>query len=255
MYLMFVDESGDTGMSHSPSRYYILCGLVVHELRWRSVLDELLKFRREMKANFGLKLSDEIHAAHMFRSGGHLNHIQKHHRLEIIRRLADKLATMQDLSLISVALDKSKRTSDHDVFSNAWQALLQRFENTMLHKNFPGGKGREDRGIVLCDQTDEAKLRKLVRKMRAYNPIPNQQWAGVGYRNLGLAHIIEDPIFRNSRLSYLVQAVDVTSYLLKQRLDPSAYFKAKSGNNFFLRLQAICCHVAAPAHPQGVVLL
>ncbi|SDF02686.1 DUF3800 domain-containing protein [Sporolituus thermophilus] len=32
MYFLYVDESGDTGIVDSPTRYYVLAGLVVHEL-------------------------------------------------------------------------------------------------------------------------------------------------------------------------------------------------------------------------------
>ena len=63
MYLMYVDESGDIGLSGSPTRYFVLTGLVLHELRWRQTLDELIGFRRELKADFGLKLREEIHAS------------------------------------------------------------------------------------------------------------------------------------------------------------------------------------------------
>jgi hypothetical protein len=253
MYLMFADESGDPGLQGSPTRYFILCGLVVHELRWRQVMDELLAFRKSVKASLGLKLSEEIHAAHFFNKGH--STLQKHQLLEIVRRFTDRLAALPDLSLVSVVVDKHGKPANYDVFDNAWGTLLQRFENTIGYKNFPGGKGRDDRGLLFSDETDEKKLRTLVRKMRAYNPVPNQGWAGPGYRNLKMLYVIEDPNSRNSSFSYLVQAVDVCAYLLKQHLQPSSYFKSKSAQNYFLRLDPICCKSATKNHPQGVVVI
>lgn len=47
MFLMFVDESGDVGLVRSPTRYFILCGLVLHELRWEQHINALLAFRRD----------------------------------------------------------------------------------------------------------------------------------------------------------------------------------------------------------------
>ena len=35
MFLMYVDESGDCGLQNSPTRYLVLTGLVIHELRWQ----------------------------------------------------------------------------------------------------------------------------------------------------------------------------------------------------------------------------
>jgi hypothetical protein len=49
MYLMYVDESGDCGMTKSPSRYFVLTGLVVHEVRWTDCLEKLIEFRRRMR--------------------------------------------------------------------------------------------------------------------------------------------------------------------------------------------------------------
>jgi hypothetical protein len=57
---------------------------------------------------------------------------------------------------------------------HVWKALLQRFENTLIYKNFPGPKDLLHSGTLFCDQTDEKKLRGLLRKLSIYNPIPNQ---------------------------------------------------------------------------------
>jgi hypothetical protein len=42
MYLMYVDESGDTGLLGSPIRYFVLTGMVIHELRWHQALEQLV---------------------------------------------------------------------------------------------------------------------------------------------------------------------------------------------------------------------
>ena len=62
MFLMYVDESGDTGMVNSPTRHFVLSGLVVHELRWQGCLDQITEFRRNMRVKYNLKMRDEIHA-------------------------------------------------------------------------------------------------------------------------------------------------------------------------------------------------
>lgn|SRR5579862_3582114 len=253
MYLMYVDESGDIGLLNSPTTHFVLCGLVIHELRWRTYLDELIAFRREIKARFGLKLREELHASALINKPGELARIPKHQRLEILRRMADKLASMPEFSLISVIVNKQTKGANYDVFGTAWQRLIQRFENTLSHHNFPGPKNPDDKGMLFPDRTDDKKLVRLLRKMRAYNPIPNQQWAGPGYRDLLVNYVIEDANFRDSAHSYFVQAVDVAAYLLYQQTYPSKYFKQKSGQNYFNRLHPICCKVAAANDPVGIV--
>lgn len=253
MYLMYVDESGDIGLTGSPTRYFVLTGLVLHELRWRQTLDELIAFRRVQKIDFGLKLREEIHASPMLSKPGDLARIPKHQRLEILRRYADKLASMPDLSIICVVVDKAHKPANYDVFESAWKVLIQRFENTLANRNFPGPRNPDDMGMLFPDRSDEKKLNGLLRRMRAFNPVPSQQSSG--YRNLQIRTIIEDPNYRDSGHSYFIQSVDVTAFLLYQHLAPSSYMKKKSGQNYFGRLASIVCKYASPRDPLHIVRL
>lgn len=61
---------------------------------------------------------------------------------------------------------------------------------------------------MLPDNTDGGKLTTLMRKMRHYNPVPNNsahQATGAGYRNLALQSVIEDPFLKDSAHSFIHQ--------------------------------------------------
>lgn len=253
MYLMYVDESGDSGMISSPTRYFVLTGLVVHELRWQTYLEHIIDFRRRMKQTFGLLMREEIHAAAFISSPGSLVRIKRNDRLTIIRALANEMAQMNDLNIINVVVDKLDKPTDYDAFEMAWKVLVQRFENTLSHRNFRGPANPDERGMLFPDRTDDKKLSQLLRRMRRFNPIPDQPSFGMGYRNLALGNIIEDPNFRDSEHSYYVQATDLSSFLLYQHLAPNAYMRRKSGHNYFDRLEPILCKVASSADPHGIV--
>jgi hypothetical protein len=256
MYLMYVDESGDPGLVGSPKRYFILSGVVVHESKWRPVIERLVEFRRRMKGLYGMPQTVEFHAAQlMARTGKHLSHIPKHHRLGIVRAYVSELAQIQDLRLINVVVDKQSKPPGFDVYEVAWKALIQRFENTLNAKNFPGGSTPPDMGAILPDDGQTDRLRHLLRKMRAYNPIPTRYPSPSGYLNLPLRHVIEDPLHRDSRHSYYVQSADLVSWVLQQHLDPSVFVKKRSGQNYFQHLAPICLRQASPGHSQGVVML
>jgi len=256
MYLMYVDESGDTGaLPASPTRYFVLTGLVVHELRWRDCLDQLIAFRRRMRDKFGLKLREEIHASGMINRPGSLKRIRRCDRLTILRAFAKELSSMSDLNIINVVVDKNEKPPTYVAFDMAWKALIQRFENTVSRRNFSGPANPDDRGMILPDPTDDKKLIQLVRRMRHWNPIPNQPQFGPGHRNLALTRIIEDPAFRDSEHSYFIQATDLAAYLLKQRLAPSAFMKTKSGHRYFHLLDPILCKVASSSDADGIVRL
>jgi hypothetical protein len=191
-----------------------------------------------MRHTFDLKLREELHASAMISHPGPLLRIPRNDRLTILRFFADELASIVDINVISVVVSKRNKPLNYDVFEVAWQALIQRFENTISHRNFSGPANPDERGMIFPDRTDDKKLTHLVRKMRRYNPIPNQATYGTGYRNLVLSKIIEDPSFRDSEHSFFIQAADLVAFLLYQSLSPSKYMRSKSGQNYFNR--ALC---------------
>jgi hypothetical protein len=133
MFLMYVDESGDIGLQNSPTQYFVLTGMVLHEQYWAEYLDQLLSFRRYLKVEFGVRLRDELHASALLTRPNELAHIPKYERLRILRLYADQLASMSHLRVISVVVDKANKSADYDVFEWAWKVLIQRFENTITH--------------------------------------------------------------------------------------------------------------------------
>lgn len=251
---MYIDESGDCGLNNSPKRYFVLTGLIVHETRWQQSLDEIIKFRRQLKQKFGIKLREELHAYELISKPKKLARIKKHERLAIIRDFANKLALITDLHLINIVVDKQGKPSNYDVFEEAWKTLIQRFENTLQRGNFSNPAHPHEHGIILPDHTDNKKLTQLLRKMRHYNPVPSLK-QGSSSRNLVLTRIAEDPNFRDSTHSYFVQATDLVAYLLQQMCEPNAYMKRKSGHNYFKRLDPVLCKVASRNDPLGVVRL
>lgn len=258
MYLMYVDESGDCGLPKegSPTRYFMLSGMVVHELRWSDTLERLIEFRRRLHADHGVKMTDELHASALITRGvkslpKSLTALPKYERLGVLRAFVNEISSLPDISVINVVLDKARRNNKEEVFELAWKVLFQRFENTLRYRNFPGPMNSDERGIIFADNTDGGKLRRFLRTMRRHNPVPSR--FGGGARNLKVETIIEDPNLRDSRLSYFIQAVDCVAYALKQFIDPSAYMKAKGGSAYFKRLHPVLCTRASSTDPLGIV--
>ncbi len=254
MYLLYVDESGDIGLVSSPSRYFILSGFVVHELAWHNTLEAIIDFRRRLRQRYGLKLREEIHAAHFVnRPSPDISRFRRDIRLRMLREVLDFEATLADVNVLNVLVDKQNKGPDYDVFNRAWTFLFQRFENTISHRNLPGPQNPQDQGVAIVDRTDEVKLRGLLRRLRRYNPVPNI--SGVGYRQLPMRTMIEDPVHRDSLHSYFIQLADVNAYFLKQREEPCDYVRRKGARNYFLRLDTILCKVASRHDAYGVVRL
>ncbi len=134
---MFVDEA-ETPAWLPPSGHFVLTGIVIHELRWRSCIENLQDFRRELKNDFGLKLREEIHHRRCSFGRTILRVSKSTNRLAIIRRFADRLASVQGLNVISIHVRKAGKTVTYDVFESAWRALIQRFENTIDQETSSG---------------------------------------------------------------------------------------------------------------------
>jgi Protein of unknown function (DUF3800) len=250
LYLMYVDESGDPGNNTAQSDYFCLTGMVIHESEWRNLIDASMRFRRTMKDVYGFPVRAEIHSVKLLRHSEFA--IEKFKRLAILRNFLDELAKMNFLSLTNVVVDKRGKPDNYDVFSSARRTLFQRFENTLIHGNFPGGYKRAF-GTVFTDATNGEKLTGLMRKMSVHNPIPNR-W-NEGYRNMPILRVIEDPSPRNSAHSLPIQACDVVAYFLHQSLKPNSYIRKSGAQKYFHRLDAILNKNASIAHPMGVVML
>jgi len=267
MDLMYVDESGDTGLippaGQSPTRYFCLTGLVVHELRWAETHAALLDFRRRIKRKYKVYLDDEIHAGDMLNKPSRipkkLQQLRKYQRLAIIRHQADAIARLPAIRLVNVVFDKeaAKDTDPESVFQRTWYALFQRFENTILHQNFPGPPNDQERGIIFPDQTDGPRLRKFLNAMRIQNHLFIKRNDGQhSIIDEPIRLLIEDPVCRDSRHSYFIQAVDGAVFLLKQHIQPSGFCKKHGANAYFSkRLKPVLCLPASHKDPFGVVHL
>lgn len=66
-----MDESGDTGVgAGSPTPTYTVAAVLVHETNWVRLFDDLIGFRRYLRASFGLRMRAEIKANQLVRGSG-----------------------------------------------------------------------------------------------------------------------------------------------------------------------------------------
>lgn len=255
MFLVYVDESGDVGLQNSPSDYFCLSAIVIHESDWHNILEAIITFRKNLRLRYGLKLREEIHSSHFLHKPKELQRIAKSLRLRLLRDVLDFQATLPNFQMINVVINKKNKLANADVFELAWQTLMQRIDNILNYQNFARSNPQtQESAILFVDKTDEIKLRNLNRRMRRYNPIPNQIGLGSGYRMMPLKFIIEDAVHRDSAHSYFIQLADVNAYFLGQKFSPCSYVKKKGGRNYIERLKPVLFTKASKSHPLGIVI-
>lgn len=239
MKFLYVDESGDPGISaNSPSRYFILAGLALDVTHYQALIADLHLLRHNLAAKYGILPSEEIHASAFISSPGPLKRISLNNRLRIMLDCLNWCGLRSDLQLFTVCYDKHSAVTD-TIFQDAWQQLLLLFDQHLASK--------QTQGLVFCDNTDGLKLTNLMRAMQ--RPVPTPGVAAVP----ALHHLIGDPTLWDSRTSFLHQLVDVAAYFAKQLLEPNQHIRNKGAQNYFRRLDKI--NALINQQPSGMLLL
>lgn len=107
-----------------------------------------------------------------------------------------------DMSIINVMIDKRKiEKSDYKVLENALTYNIQRIESD--------SNGKQNY-IIIIDKGRISPMRKIARRIRAYNPIHSKVSSQM--KNQPIKSLIEDILEKNSKESYFIQICDFVSY-------------------------------------------
>lgn len=275
--LFYVDESFD-------EERFCLTGLWIRHRDWHHCFDSVRAHRLELRDQFGLRVRKELHARELVSGRGDLGTkapLTKWQRSRVffgVLRLLGRLP----VRLINICLDVQKHGNDAHIL--AWDRLVNRIERSMkaidddeailrrrlvasalpLMKKEDGEllKGRLEafacRALVLSDAGHEQDITRSLRRMHVYNPIPSKfgEWSpGQRVKSITTDRIIEDPIFRDSASSPLLQLVDCASFaLLKRETTPTKLVKKYNLHKMFdAALAPLCFAKASSTDPHGIV--
>lgn len=247
MHIMYVDESGDPGISKNSSPHFILSGLIISGNEWKEYLNRLKAFRKSLKVTYGLNQRTEIHAAELIRikSLDAYRKIHKTNRINILKDYSAQIPIIFDnAKIINVCFKTSDFDDTKKLQMTAWGRLIQRFD-TYLKKKV------KDKGIIVADDTDANVIMQLLRKMRIYNPI-SSHYSG-GFYNAPVDNIIEDIFQRSSHHSYFIQTVDVIAHLLYRKEYPKGSLKKFGLEKMFMRFEPILLKEASKMDDYGIV--
>ena len=214
MDLAYVDESGSSGFSGSLT--YSLGCVVVPARTWPDVLDDLIDFRRFLRASFGIPVRSELKANYLVRNGGPLRALPRPlseaARFAIYRahmRLLPKL----DLRVFAVVVRKAEMRASgiaQDPRDLAWTGLLNRIERMSTKSSTPV--------MLLHDEGESRAIRILARRARRAGTAGSMYGSGFLKRPARL--LVEDPVPLRSDQSYFVQLADLVAYAAYRRLYP-----------------------------------
>jgi len=237
MHLIYVDPSGDHEL-------FIISALALPVDQWHNAFAQVRKFRRELRKHHGIFVYKELHAWKFVSGRGNPSDriVTKGERCIIFRQALEMMAALPGARLFNAVFS-------HKEGLKAFEWTLNRMERSL--------QAWGSYAMLICDQGNEDRYTKLMRKMYVYNPIPSRYGAwdetGRRWKNIPLARFVEDPVFKDSAHSYFIQLADFSAYALLRRERPIAS-KAKYGlDKTFDVLRPILVHEANPADPDGIV--
>lgn len=272
----YVDESYD-------DKRFCLSAIGLRHADWRNCFIQIKQHRSILKQDHGIFVSKEIHAHELVGGRGRISDrvIGKYDRSQIFEGLLTLVAKLPNVMVINICLEVAGRSNPQ---LDAWDRLMNRIERTLLEmenrelplrrrlveeasRHLSPTDARElsirlnsycSRAVIVADEGREVEITRTLRKMSVFNPIPSRigSWSdGKPTKNIPIEHIIEDPVFRESHRSYLVQLADCVAFaLLKRESPPTPNVKRYSIHKMFDKcLSGVCLRTASRKDPLGIV--
>lgn len=231
MHLCYIDDSGDDTVR-------VFSALAVPVDTWRTCFDQIKAFRQQLRQQHGVFVKVEFHATTFVTGRGRISGrtIGKYQRNQIFRETLRQITLLPRVQLFNAVAAKANE-------SRLYERLLNRINRTLL--------AWDSRGLLISDEGKD--YTSLVRRMGRHNPIPSMYggWPEGVTRNIVLAQIYEDPVFRKSHRSYFIQLADFAAYALLRSERHLASRNKYGLQSAFDILTPICtpqCYRADPRH-------
>jgi hypothetical protein len=204
VYLAYLDESGDSGLTNTPTRYFVLSCILVNEASWLNTLDSLVGLRRNLRTSYNIPTRPELKSKHLKTGRGPLEQSQLSFamRTGLYRELMQYQAQGLNVKAFSIAIEKQPAHNfGWEPRYAAWTFALQRINRFC---------GNREWAMIFPDEGHGYFIRLRLRHMRRYHVVP-AHW---GPRNISFPtqRIIEDPNERKSQDSYFIQLADWNAY-------------------------------------------
>lgn len=216
MKIIYVDESGTFGDGITPSiaasnnrlsTHFVLSALIVDVENWEKILGRFKSLRSDLRHNYGVKKSQQIHAYELIGGRGiwkiiKYKHLSDTKRQKMFRYILENYAMWPEINVISVSANKLSGLPSINPDSAreiAYENLVNRIDKTLVGEDY----------ILINDGQEDTRIIRQLRKMRAFNKVRTSYAGTIDIRTKSL---LEDPLFKYARDSYFLQAIDHIAY-------------------------------------------
>ncbi len=237
MELLFLDESGDNGLAEGSSKYYILAGISFEDWSWKENFWKMVDYRRHITQKYGI-MFDELKGSDLFAHRGYFfnSPLIPADQEQIYKQAIDLICDEFKAKFFVIAKSKDAFRKRFVQGKNLiklfnqeiWTEYLTMFEEYLIRKSETTKQPQN--GLIYFDSNQEKFVRKIIRQFsRKFDqqvPFP-----GTG--------IIEDVVFRDSKVSYFIQMADILAFSINRiitgrgkqddfAINPSVITKLKS---------------------------
>ena len=199
MYLMYLDESGSTGLDldNKSQPFFVLAGISITDDKWHEVNDFFEQEKIKIYPEFA---NLEIHTNELFNSNPKSPFYKNPWKdnLNIVEKLGDLISSL-DIKL-SYTLVHKKDYKKH--FGNNIIVDPYLYSFAVIYKNFDGYLQKNNSyGIIFCDELKnmETSLEILYPKLKSENK-----------------NIIEKTFYLNSKKNNFIQIADICSFYINK---------------------------------------
>ncbi|HEY4025236.1 MAG TPA: DUF3800 domain-containing protein [Candidatus Dormibacteraeota bacterium] len=210
MFLLYVDESGKSGLNDPTQPYFVLAGVVVKNEDWRAIETAFEKAIEAIVPRPGRPPRWELHMADIANGQGHFKATPRRDR----RRLCDAVLDLIDefdLTLIATIVDKKGMQQKREWAKRppedwAYEFLVERYQHLL--------RRRQELGIVVGDEQKGAE---------ALNRTSHALWRRSGTSALRkVDRIVETVFFLPSHHSLMLQLADGVAYWCNRAMRAAA---------------------------------
>lgn len=167
MVLCYMDESGDPGLvdQGSPMSTYTVAAVCVPDARWVGLFEELIRFRRNLRKNFGFYMREEVKGSELAKGSGPWLPLglSDKKRKYIYRSFMRLQGGSQAVKTYAVVVHKASCSDAEEVRRTAWRYALQRVER-LATKN-------DTTAMLFPDSGQYVWMRRLTREMRRHSVV------------------------------------------------------------------------------------
>ena len=206
--IAYIDESYD-------ETTFAMSALIIPIARWREVFEEVKHHRLRLKNVYGIFTSKELHALEFVSGRGRISDrmIPKGLRAQLFHETMDFVAGLP-VAVISGVWGMAG-TEKREIHAKAFGRIAERLQKRATVR---GGHI-----LRVVDEGKDVELRKVARRSAIYNMVGSAFGAwedGSRAKNIPNDRLIEDPIFRASVMSYMLQLSDFIAYALLKSETP-----------------------------------